>query len=214
MGINLFGLEIVDGKEKRKKSAKVAEIISSVFDPLILAIVGLFLVLQKSDGISSSVEFFSWFLAVMVVGILPPLGFLIYRLQTGKIQDWFITNRAERKAILLVVLISSLLLVVLITLLQGPRLLLAFSLILFFINLLISLLTLYWKISVHTNAITTFILILVLLYGVEYWLSLFLIPLVGWARWELGKHTLSQVVGGSFISVMVFLTVFKIFNYI
>jgi membrane-associated phospholipid phosphatase len=214
MGLNLLSPEFLDRKKVSGRLSGVAEIISSIFDPLVLALVSLLLILQKTSEISSPIEFVSWFLLVVVIGIAPPVGFLIYRIRSGKIQDWFITNRVERKAISLVTLVSALTLVVIISLLQGPRLLLAFSLVSFFISLLISLITLYWKVSVHTNSITTFTLILIFLYGPVYSFSLLLVPLVGWARWELGKHTFSQVTGGIFISIGVFLVVFRLFNYL
>jgi len=64
------------------------------------------------------------------------------------------------------------------------------------------LITLFWKISYHQ--IWSCMAVFSIIYIWQTPLSLFLlllIPLIGWSRLELKRHTLSQVVGGTLLSI-------------
>lgn len=58
------------------------------------------------------------------------------------------------------------------------------------------LITLKTKISGHLSVLTLALGFLIRWYGVSYWPILLLLPLVGWSRIVLKRHTLVEVFGG------------------
>ena len=71
-----------------------------------------------------------------------------------------------------------------------------------------------WKISLHTAVITAAVTLLFILYGFMAAASIVLIPLVAWARIELGHHTPAQVVTGALLAASILVVVFYLFGLI
>lgn len=63
--------------------------------------------------------------------------------------------------------------------------------------------TLRWKISGHTGIATLVVLFLTKLVGDAAILLGLLIPLIAWSRVHLGRHTRTQVIGGTVLSLVV-----------
>jgi hypothetical protein len=72
----------------------------------------------------------------------------------------------------------------------------------------------YWKISLHTAFITGTATVLTLVIGGYGSLTLLLLPVVGWARWTLGQHTLAQVSLGAIGAAGIVLAVFAAWGYL
>ena len=70
-----------------------------------------------------------------------------------------------------------------------------------FINLL-------WKISVHTAFVAASVTVLIMLFGTAASLSALLVPLTGWARIELKRHSFAQVVTGAALAAVIAFIVF------
>lgn len=189
---------------------KFARMISICFEPFTISFVALFVVVSNLNlNLESKIL---WFLAEAFLSGLPPLLILIYEKKTGKITSWFIRNRLERRDVQIAWFVGSALFLILALFLQAPRLLLALSATMFLLSLVITVVTNYWKISVHMVGVSLFVLILLLVYSANFlWLAL-LIPLVGWARIKLGAHTLTQVTVGSFVTVLITYLVFNHFG--
>jgi hypothetical protein len=63
--------------------------------------------------------------------------------------------------------------------------------------------TLYWKMSIHVGGTSGTIMIMVLLYG-QGWIPVFLfVPAVGWSRYVLEHHTVAQAAAGAIIGALV-----------
>jgi membrane-associated phospholipid phosphatase len=63
--------------------------------------------------------------------------------------------------------------------------------------------TFYWKISLHTSWITTIVITFNVLLGPWMLLLLPLIPIIGWARVRVKRHTTPQVIMGAGISSII-----------
>jgi membrane-associated phospholipid phosphatase len=72
------------------------------------------------------------------------------------------------------------------------------------------LVTLAWKISVHTAVAAGAAVILVLVSGPALAVAGLGAALAGWSRVELGDHTIAQVIGGSALGVAVAWSVFSL----
>lgn len=189
---------------------KFAKIISVVFEPFTISFVAILLVLNKIS-ISFEAKTF-WFLAVLVLGGLPPALVLIYEKKIGKIHDWFMTNRLERRDVQIAWFFGSALFLFATYFYAAPRLLVALSLTMLIISLLITGATLYWKVSVHMVGVSLFVLLMLLVYSPSFLWLVFLIPLVAWARIKLKAHTLSQVSVGTIITIIITYAVFGLFG--
>ena len=72
------------------------------------------------------------------------------------------------------------------------------------------LVTLVWKVSVHTAVVAGAVAILVLVFGPTLLALAPLVALVGWARVEVGDHTPAQVVAGAGLGATVAAVVFSL----
>jgi membrane-associated phospholipid phosphatase len=72
---------------------------------------------------------------------------------------------------------------------------------------ILSLVTLFWKISFHGATITAAATATLLVAGSSAWPVMLLVPLVGWARVRLERHTPRQVVFGSLIGALIALLI-------
>lgn len=190
---------------------RLALIISHLFDPVLVGLTTLFLVINATT--LNNQEKLGWYTIVALTAFIPPVGLLLYERGAGKISDWFITNRNQRKDILLMALFSNLVLVAVTFLFSAPTLLYVFAVISLLINMVTYFITVYlnFKISVHAIATTVLVLVLLLIYSPNLWAGTGLIPVVAWARWRVKGHSLSELSSGVFLAVLVTLFVFKIF---
>ncbi len=189
---------------------KFAQIVSFAFEPFTVSFVALVLVtLQLALSTEAKA---GWFLVAVIFGGLPPVLVYLYERKTGQIHDLFITNRVERRDVQLAWFLGSGLFFLVALFFEAPRLLLALSLTLVWLSLLITIISFYWKVSVHMVGVTLFVMILVLSYSVNFWWLLVLLPLVGWARIRLGHHTLSQVTVACLLTIIVTYFTFNLFG--
>lgn len=207
MKLPLIWFDRVRRSEKGVFSVELAETISSIFDPLIVIVVflaALFFYLKLPF-----VEALKWFILTVSVAILPTVLFLTWSLKTGRVKDWFITERTERFKVLAVGLSSLVTLNFILSSLGSPYLLQVFVWIDLLLGFILAMITFYWKVSFHTSVITFLATSLILLYGLKFAWVFVLLLLVGWARQKLGKHTWSQLIVGAIIALVVTAGVFK-----
>ena len=177
------------------KLRRVARIISVVFDPVIvLGLIGAWIGWSAFKGGYPMVD-----LAIMGVidGVLPILVYAIFMRQKHW-RDWEIHKREQRLPIYVAVVGCQALGVIVAAGLNLHPLtewLMCFWLLV----AVFAVVTLFWKISVHTGALATLVTLLTLDRGGGWsWLWL-LVLLVGWARVVDRDHTWAQVVVGALV---------------
>ncbi len=179
---------------------RVARVVSDVFSPPVLAVViavlGALLVAQPG----------AWrFVLVFVgVGILAPIFDVIWLLRTGRISDFHLTKRSERIRPFVVSTAATTLAMVILWALGAPALLIWLAVAALAQTLLLFVLTLRWKVSIHAATSGAFAALVTLAWGIRpaTGLVVLLIPVVGWARIHLRRHTLAQVVVGATIGAV------------
>lgn len=189
---------------------KLAQLISIIFEPFTVSFVALVLVTFQLP--LDSEARLSWFLIAVLFGGLPPALVYLYERKTGKIRDWFITNRVERRDVQLAWFAGSGLFFLVALFFEAPRLLLALSLTLVWLSLLITIISVYWKVSVHMVGVTIFVMIMLLVYSANALWLILLLPVVAWARVRLGHHTLSQVTAATIMTIIVSYFVFNLYS--
>lgn len=132
----------------------------------------------------------------MVFTALLPTLYVYYLLRSGQISDFHINRREERYRPLAAVIVALSIATALLFFTEGPRQFLIFSMAILIEIVLFALVTLRWKISAHGMTASSFAVLSMLLLGWVAWPTLLLVPIVGWARIKLRRHTPAQVMAG------------------
>ena len=138
----------------------------------------------------------SWIVVTLIHLSLLPLLYGAYVYKTKRISDSEIMARQERILPFFVITFMYGLYVAETLLFNAPDIFKTLAFHFFVLALVLSTITLFWKVSVHTAGATQFVLLLVLLIGNN---ALVLAPLVaftGWLRIKMRSHDIRQVLGG------------------
>ncbi len=176
----------------------LAERISLFLQPTFVAII-LYALVSFTYLRGKSAWFF-FLLSVLFVTLFPML-LVIWLVRRGKVSDPDLPDRRERFIPYLAICGLYGVLFLLLSFFSAPLPLLAVTLCYLGVTLAGAFISLFWKISLHLAGVAGPVTAMVML--VHPWWSvlyLFLMPL-GWARWYLRKHTLSQIIAGGLLSM-------------
>lgn len=134
-------------------------------------------------------------------GTVLPMLIIYYMLRRGTIRDVYASDRGTRfKPFLGAVLCYLLGLIALLAV--GASVLVTVLMAGYFVNTIIMMLiTLRWKISIHASGVAGPATYLFYVFGIQMWPVFLLILPVGWARLKLKAHTPGQVVVGFLLTV-------------
>ncbi|MGC8487914.1 MAG: hypothetical protein ACP5QO_06795 [Clostridia bacterium] len=170
-----------------------ARIVSAIFNPVLY--IGLFLLylIVGSHGRLWGPSLTAFFF----LGALPA-ALLFYGIHRGWWSDIDISRLHERRTYLPWVLLSALILFGITIVFHFPRIF-RFTLTGILVWLVITtVVSWYWKISIHEGAAVGVVALMWLLYGSAWGIGLVWTPfLVGWARLALQRHTFAQLVAGA-----------------
>lgn len=190
---------------------RLALIISYVFDPIVTFPFLLAIMIFKSGLTFTQIKIL--LPSLFILDLLIPGAYLIFAFRQHWVSDWEMSKREERLAPYGVTLVCWLIGLILVQRF-GNDLLLNLGLTFYLVALLGSVITIFWKISVHVAAGTAITLVLDFLLSWRFpWLYL-IIPVVAWARWQRRKHTIGQLLGGFLLSLVVVLLSFTLFGYL
>jgi membrane-associated phospholipid phosphatase len=177
-----------------------AKFISRLFDPVVVFIF-ILLIGAWVSGLTGFLLF--RFIAFSLFGIiLPPAALLFWAVKTKHISDWDISRRAERIKPFIVLSLFILIDYFLIGFIGNKILIQEFiTIVVWFSGFF--LITLFWKISGHTAAISLLIGLIIHWFGLGYWYLLILILFIAWSRIKTHNHTLMQVIAGGCYSLII-----------
>lgn len=176
--------------------------ISNASNPVLL--VALSMVYITNRYVDELQEVIGWSITgLTLVVIAPALIYLLVSRQYDKKIDIDISNRADRPLPLMLASLGALVGGVIVSnRLDSPNLLLM-SQTLVAMLMILTVISLVWKISIHASTMAALVTLLVIFRGQEYLpLYLLLLPLA-WARLELKQHTIAQLIGGALLGVAV-----------
>lgn len=179
---------------------RFASLTSWVVSPIVVAPAAYFLI--ACFGFSDDPARWYYLLVLFLASTIVPV-LLIYGLKKiGKVSDYNITFREQRFLPLLVMVGVNFLGYELMQQIEAPRIFTGILLFNAVNTVLILLVTLQWKISVHLLTLASSIALLYLQFGaVAFWL-LFLVPVLMWSRVYLKAHTFMQTLVGSLIGFL------------
>ena len=176
------------------KMSRVARLISSIINPVVA---GIFIAgVTASRAINDPLMTTFWFSLTVVFTLIPPLSYIIYLVRIGYLVDIYMPNRQRRVKPIAFIVFWILVSDVFLILIGAPKaigVILIISIIL--VGSLLSI-TLLWKISFHTGILTTAAGVTLFFDAPYAWFVTLLVPIVGWSRVRLRRHTTMQVIGG------------------
>jgi len=186
--------------------------ISAVLSPYAAAAV--FMVIVVYSYAQDLNQFLPWMLTFFLFAIIVPGFYILWLLETKKIQDIHMARIEDRKLPFVVAALSAIIGAILLYFLHAARPVFVISVVYAINTLAIGLITQWWKISVHTGMFASIATVSVIIFGAQFWwLYLFLIPLI-WARVYRRRHTIWQATAGAFLVSFLTLATFWAFGYL
>ncbi len=175
----------------------LARFVSNLISPPLVGIITAVAFIYHTVPQPQAVLFWlSWALPILC---LPPLAYVVWLVRIGELADIHMPDRRSRIKPLSVILGWSIAALLALHILGAPAVLIMVMIATMGYMMLMSAVTLFWKISFHSSAIAAAASIGIVAGGITTsWsiVALMLIPLVGWARVSLRRHTLGQVLAG------------------
>jgi membrane-associated phospholipid phosphatase len=178
---------------------KIARIISEMFNGF-----GTMLVVPSIAVIFSSAHLIYKIIIPLLYIILPLGSYFILR-KTGKVSDYEFTKREERPLYFSVLSVIFLLLFIFCISVIKIQKLTDVSAILFILSTILTIISMYWKMSGHMIYSTFLFFSLMYLFpDIKYIPILFVFtPFIAWSRVALEKHDWLQVIAGTLVSTLI-----------
>lgn len=182
-------------------------LVSNVLSPPVIWALVAFPIAYHADGGQGNAVVYALLYGMMVCWL--PVLYIAWNVRNGNITDLHMKVRGERIRPYVVTLIGSGVALLVLLAVGAPRLMPMFTLFSLIQLGMMTVITLVWQISVHAMSITGAVVAAGAIYGVGPALVLFpLVPLVGAARYKLGRHTLSQIIAGASVGAVMTLLLF------
>lgn len=183
-----------------------ARLVSYLFNPFFFFLVMPFFVVYKQTA--SELYAIKWmiFSSVFIsIGIL----LIVFEVLKGEFSDFDISKKEQRQKFFFILLVLGLIYLSIALLFKGPffsisiiSLGIAFGIIIF------AIISKFLKASIHVGVVCAFVVSMSILYGIgALYATIWLVPLLIWARIYLKKHTPVEVLAGGVIGIgITFLT--------
>lgn len=182
---------------------QIASLVSAVGSPPVLGASTVIFVASALSDSQGAIWVWIWALVCAVLTVLVPLGYILWLLRHGWVADFDIRRRKERTKPMIVNVASSGLAWAVLKVGAAPAELVALAAALWIQAALLLIITLRWKISVHTAAAAGMGAVIWTLTGTALPLIIG-VPVVAWSRIRLDHHTFAQTVAGAVLGFTVF----------
>jgi len=178
-----------------------AKLISAALHPLLTPAVGFLMLITTNERLNLTEKVISTAIAVSF-SCLFPIASLWYLLQKGTVESIDVVVREQRPWPLTLASVNYFVGFLLLSSVQAPELVQGLMFCYGTNTLVVALITFWWKVSVHTTAMSA--LLVALTYSFGPWVLPFflLVSLVGISRVVLNRHTVSQVIVGGLLGLV------------
>jgi membrane-associated phospholipid phosphatase len=192
----------------RPRHIRFARYVSNILAPATVSVPLILLVaFYRASSAASALAYAALTLFFLSAG---PFAYILLGVRLGKLSDIDVSKRSERLGPFIFGLISICLGWFALMLTHGPAPLVAVLVITAISGLIMMLITLWWKISLHASSLAGAVTILTVLYGAVALPAFTLLVLVSWSRVVLRRHTLAQVVAGSLAGIVLTAIILKL----
>lgn len=144
----------------------------------------------------------SWIAVTLVHLSLLPLLYGAFVYKTKRISDSEIMARQERITPFFIITLTYGAFLLETLIFNAPAIFLTLATHFFITALILSIITIFWKVSVHAAGITQFVALLTLLVSSQALILFPLILLTGWLRIKMQSHDVWQVLGGIIVALV------------
>lgn len=191
---------------------KFARTLSYIFDGSYISIpVFIIICLRIVDNVFLAL---GWAILCLIFATIIPFLYIFILFHKKLVYDIHLPKKENRIKPLIVAIISYIMGFFVLYVLGAPVFLKAIFALSLINAVLLTTITYFWKVSFHTSWITITSISFYILFGRWMLLLLLLIPLIGWARVKIKRHTIMQVVMGAAISAIVALFIFSRYNFL
>lgn len=186
------------------KMKKIAELVSFIFNPFFMILSTVVLGIERSNFSERGLILATLFV-LLFNGVLP-LYFYYELLKKNIIIDDILDNKEALKNRPLILGWGTILFffeTIFVKVFSHSRPLFYTFLILTLLTLVVFIISFYRKISLHMSYATLFALALIYVLGPSSWPILLIIPLIGWSRYILMRHTLKQLLAGFLVTTFI-----------
>lgn len=181
------------GWNNYKAKDRVANIVSTLSNAPLIA---LFMFLGLNYYFLNGADFIMVTLVSVCFAVVIP-SMIAYAWIRNKKLELDMPNKEDRLYPLFWILLSYLLGVIVLFTISAPPVITVLMICYFSNTLVVLLISMFWKISIHSVGIAGPVAFLIYVFGYPGLISLLLIPLVMWSRLYLKRHTRNQVIAGA-----------------
>lgn len=189
---------------------KTAFLISAVFSPFV--IIPFFIVIVVSAFATTRKEFYTFTAIGLFFSTIVPLLNAVIAVKLGKITDIHVAVREERKEPFIVALLSIAVCTVVLYLIQAPPELVKLGVVMIFNGMLFFLITMFWKISMHSSILAGVLISLSILVNNWFLAGFAVIPFLIWARIRRDRHNIYQGIIACILAAGVTYFIFYLFS--
>ncbi len=187
----------------------LAQFISYALNPLIILIVLPFILVYKSTG--------DFIVSVLWTGytvffLLSIVVFILWGVHKKVFSNMDVSRREQRPLLFYFLLLICALYLLGLFSLSAPRILFIVTINILIGILIVSAINMKIKASIHVATISAFILGIALGYGGPFLLLLILVPVMGWSRVKLRRHTISETVVGGIVGSLLLLGIYGFYQ--
>ena len=199
---------ILETPAENTKRVRIARHVSNILAPATISLPFILLVAfyQAQDKLSALL-FACITLFFLSVG---PLLYIIIGVRLGILSDIDVSRRSQRVGPFIFGIVSATIGWIILSLTDAPRNLQTVMIITVFSGIIMMVITLWWKISMHASSFGGVATMLTVLYGAVMLPLFILLIFVSWSRVVLRRHTVSQVIAGSLAGIVLSLVILKI----
>ena len=188
---------------------RLAAFISYVFNPLLILVLLPFILVYESTRDLQISLFWTGYTFIFLWAIVV---FILYGVKKKIFTNIDVSNRHQRPILFIFLLSIAVLYLAGLFIMRAPRILFIVTVSLILGIMLVSIINTKIKASLHVATVAALILGLVIGYGGYYFLLLFFVPLVGWSRVKLNRHTVSETVTGGVVGSLLLLGIYTVFE--
>lgn len=186
--------------------------ISALFSPYLTA--AIFILTITYIYARDLREFIPWMGIAFLFAIIIPGSYVLWLIEKRDIHDIHLAIHSQRKVPFIVAGISATLGAIALSLVGAAKPVVVMGVAYATNAMAVGILTLFWKVSIHTALFSAISTVIVILFGIQFaWAYLLIIPLA-WSRIYRQRHSLNQVIGGAIIAFVLTSLVFWLFGYI
>ncbi len=192
----------------KPRHVRIARYVSNILAPVTVSVPMILLVaFYKASSVANALMYAAMTLFFLSIG---PFAYIFIGVRLGKLSDVDVSKRTERVGPFIFGLISVCLGWFALVLTHAPMPLLNTVIVVALSGLIMMIITLWWKISLHASSLGAAATILTAFYGASMLPAFVLLVLVSWSRVVLRRHTVAQVIAGSLLSIALSATILKL----